>query len=269
MERITASGRDGLRTLERGLAVLELLAGAERGFPLSDVATRLGLSVAVCHRMLSTLVKAGYVEQDPRTRWYQLGLKVLELRGAMDGPLRIVASVRPYLRDLMLRAGLRVHLAVYRGGDIVYIDRVDTTDTLARFVPLGRRAPAYATSLGKAILAFLPAEDIDAYLAAVRFTAFTPNTITSAEALRRELALTRERGYALDRTEHERDTFCVGAPIFDYTGNPIAALSTAGPAAQVGADVARLSLLVKTASAEASQRFGHYAADDPRTIAAR
>src|SRR6185503_12276043 len=102
MENVDIPSRDSLRTLDRGLAVLELLGGADRGFALSEVAQRLDLSVGVCHRMLSTLVRAGYVEQDPRTRWYQLGLKVLELRGAAAGPLRISVQARPYLRDLML-----------------------------------------------------------------------------------------------------------------------------------------------------------------------
>src|SRR5262245_34855993 len=119
MEKQDIPSRDSLRTLDRGLAVLELLGRADRSYPLTEVAQRLKLSVGVCHRLLSTLVNAGYVEQDPRTRWYQLGLKVLELRGAAAGPLRISSQARPYLRDLMLRAGLRAHLAVYRGGDII------------------------------------------------------------------------------------------------------------------------------------------------------
>jgi IclR family acetate operon transcriptional repressor len=269
MEKIAASGKDGLRTLERGLAVLELLGSEERGFPLSDVAKRLGLSVAVCHRILATLVKAGYVEQDPRTRWYQLGLKVLELRGATAGPMRIAAAARPYLRDLMLRAGLRAHLAVYRGGDVVYVDRVDTADTVARFVPPGRRTPAYATGLGKAILAFLPAADVAAYLARAPFPAFTPATTTEAEALRRILAEVRARGYALDRGEHEADIHCVAAPVLDYTGAPIAALSVAGRAAQVAGDVPRLAALVTASAAEVSRRFGHHAADELRPVVAQ
>ena len=192
MEKRDIPSRDSLRTLDRGLAVLELLGGADRGFPLTEVAQRLGLSVGVCHRLLSTLVNAGYVEQDLRTRWYQLGLKVLELRGAAAGPLRISSQARPYLRDLMLRAGLRAHLAVYRGGDIIYIDRVDTSDTAEHYVPIGRRSPAYATSLGKAILAYLPPDDLEAYLARAPFPALTPNTLYTAELLRAELARIRD-----------------------------------------------------------------------------
>lgn len=269
MEKLDIPSRDSLRTLDRGLAVLELLGGADRGFALSEVAQRLSLSVGVCHRLLSTLVKAGYVEQDPRTRWYQLGLKVLELRGAAAGPLRISVQARPYLRDLMLRAGLRVHLAVYRGGDIIYIDRVDTSDTAERYVPIGKRSPAYATSLGKAILAFLPPDDIEAYLSRAPFPSLTANTITSAADLRDELARTRERGYALDVGEQEPDAHCVGAAIFDYTGNPIASLSVAGTTADVAGDIPRLSLAVTIAATDVSRRFGHHSRADARPVHGR
>jgi IclR family KDG regulon transcriptional repressor len=264
MENMASTPPDGLRTLERGLAVLELLGGAERGFPLSEVAQRLELSVGVCHRLLTTLVKAGYVEQDPRTRWYELGLKVLELRGAAAAPMRISAQARPYLRDLMLRAGLRVHLAVYRGGDVIYIDRVDTADTVQRYVPIGKRSPAYATSLGKAILAFLPTEDIEAYLARAPFTAFTPTTLADPGSLRSELVITRQRGYSLDRGEQEPDTHCIGAPILDYTGHPIAALSVAGPFATVSVDIPRLSFLASSTAMEVSRRFGYHDAGEVR-----
>jgi IclR family acetate operon transcriptional repressor len=269
MENVDIPSRDSLRTLDRGLAVLELLGGADRGFALSEVAQRLDLSVGVCHRMLSTLVRAGYVEQDPRTRWYQLGLKVLELRGAAAGPLRISVQARPYLRDLMLRAGLRVHLAVYRGGDIIYIDRVDTSATAEHYVPIGKRSPAYATSLGKAILAFLPSDDIEAYLARAPFPGFTRNTITSAEGLREELARIRERGYSLDVGEQDLDAHCVGAPIFDYTGNPIASLSVAGHAASIADDIPRLSLAVTIAATDVSRRFGHDSSADLRPLPGR
>src|SRR5688500_13391592 len=99
---VKRGGRDGagLRTLERGLAVLELLGAVEDGCAVSEVAQRLSLPMGTTHRLLQTLMGAGYVEQDPRTRRYQLGLKILELRGATVGALRLAAEARPLLRDL-------------------------------------------------------------------------------------------------------------------------------------------------------------------------
>jgi len=247
----------GLRTLERGLAVLELLGAADSGYPVTEVAQRLGLPMGTAHRLLQTLVGAGYAEQDPRTRRYQLGLKILELRGGTVGAMRMAAEARPFLRDLMLRTDLRAHLAVYRGGNVVYIDRVDNPTTLDQYVPIGKRAAAHATGLGKAILAHSSEEELSAFLARHEMTGFTSTTLTDAATLRRELTAIRQRGFAVDRGESHENTRCVAAPIFDYTGQAVAAVSVAGTPGEVEP---RLSVLVQAVIAiarEISRRFGY------------
>lgn len=254
--------KTGLRTLERGLAVLEVLGGAEGGHSLSEVAQRLELSVGVTHRLLQTLMHAGYVEQEPRTRHYQLGLKILELRGATVGAMRMAAEARPLLRDLMLQAGLLTHLAVYRGGAVVYIDRVDSSDSLARYVPVGKKAPAHATSLGKALLAFLPDDEVRAFLARRALTGLTPMTIVDPETLQRELMATRQRGFALDRGESQLDRYCLAAPIFDYTERAVAAVSVAGTQDQIEPHVPELAPLVMATARAISGRFGHRPAEE-------
>ncbi len=256
------SDKTVLRTLERGLAVLEVLGSAEGGHSLSEVAQRLELSVGVTHRLLQTLMHAGYVEQQPRTRHYQLGLKILELRGATVGAIRMAAEARPFLRDLMLRVGLLTHLAVYRGGAVVYIDRVDSPESLARYVPIGLKAPAHATSLGKALLAYAPDDEVRAFLARCALTEFTPMTITDPEVLRHELEATRERGYALDGGESRIDRYCLAAPIFDYTERAVAAVSVAGTQAQIEPHVADLAPLVVATAREISARFGYRPAEE-------
>ncbi|MGH2533220.1 MAG: IclR family transcriptional regulator [Thermomicrobiales bacterium] len=252
----------GLRTLERGLAVLELLGAADGGYQVSEVAQRLSLPMGTTHRLLQTLLHAGYVEQDPRTRRYQLGLKILELRGATVGAMRIAAEARPLLRDLMLRTDLRVHLAVYRGGGVVYIDRVDNSTSLTQYVPLGRRASAHATGLGKAILAHSTEEEVGAFLARQALTEFTSRTITDAGELRQALAATRQRGFAVDRGESHDDTRCVAAPIFDYTGRAVAAVSVAGTPAEVEPRVSELGQVVMGIARDISRRFGYRPAEE-------
>jgi DNA-binding IclR family transcriptional regulator len=214
------------------------------------------------HRLLQTLVHTGYVEQDPRTRRYQLGLKILELRGVTVGAMRMAAEARPVLRDLMLRTGLRVHLAVYRGGSVVYIDRVDNSASLLQYVPLGKRASAHATGLGKAILAHSAPEDVAAFLARQPLTRITATTITDAEALSRELATIRRQGFALDRGESDINTRCVAAPIFDYTGRVVAAVSVAGGTEEVEPRVAELAPVVMEIAQAISRRFGFRAAEE-------
>jgi len=247
----------GLRTLKRGLAVLELLGTADGGYPVSEVAQRLGLPMGTTHRLLQTLLGVGYVEQDPRTRRYQLGLKILELRGATVGAMRMAAEARPLLRDLMQRTGLLAHLAVYRGGNVVYIDRVDNPTSLTQYVPLGKRAAAHATGLGKAILAHSSEEELSAFLARHEMTGFTSTTITDAGVLRRELAAIRQRGFAVDRGESHEQTRCVAAPIFDYTGRVVAAASVAGTPDDVEPRLPDLVPVVMGIARDISRRFGY------------
>jgi len=252
----------GLRTLKRGLAVLELLGTAEGGCPVTEVARRLDLPMGTTHRLLQTLTHVGYVEQDPRTRRYELGLKILELRGATVGAMRIAAEARPLLRDLMLRTGLRAHLAVYRGGGVVYIDRVDNPSSLIQYVPIGKKAPAHATGLGKALLAHATDEEVAAFLAHQELTGLTSTTITDAEVLRRELAAIRQRGFAIDRGESVENTRCVAVPIFDYTGRAVAAVSVAGTLDEVEPRLGELSRVVMEIARDISRRFGYRAADE-------
>jgi IclR family KDG regulon transcriptional repressor len=245
-----------LRTLERGLAVLEVLAEAEGPLSLSTIAQQIGLPVGTTHRILATLVANGYVERDLRTKWYELGMKVFELRGAVtNGAIRIAAEVRPFLRSLSRRTKVRVHLALYRGGNVVYIDRVDPRDE-APYVPLGRQAPAHATSLGKAILAFSPADEVTAYLAERLGKRFTSTTIVDAQTLRDEFELIRSRGYSTDHGEFQEGVSCVGAPVFDYGGRAVAAVSVAGTPEEIVPREAELAQAVIATAATISSRYG-------------
>ncbi|MEJ7748485.1 MAG: IclR family transcriptional regulator, partial [Candidatus Limnocylindrales bacterium] len=169
----------GIRTLERAFAVLELLGSAETGMTLSAIAQKINLPIGTTHRMLKALTAHGYVEQDLRTKWYELGLKVMELRGSVImQAVRMAAEVRPYLRTLSLQTGLRCHLAIYRGGNVIYIDRVDSGSEGTAYIPLGLQAPAYSTGLGKVLLAYAPPEEVEALLASNGRQKFTKNTIT-------------------------------------------------------------------------------------------
>lgn len=257
-ELLTGAGdSSGLRTLKRGLAVLELLGTAEGGYSVSEAAQRLELPMGTTHRLLQTLMQVGYVEQDPRTRRYELGLKILELRGATVATMRIAADARPLLRDLMMRTGLRAHLAVYRGGGVIYIDRVDNPSTLDQFIPIGRKAPAHATGLGKALLAHVPDDEVAAFLARQSLPGFTSSTITDTGKLLSELASIRQQGFALDRGESAENTCCVAVPVVDYTGRAIAAVSVAGTRDEVAPRLAELPRIVIEIARDLSLRFGY------------
>jgi len=252
------SGKGGIRTLERALAVLELLGTADWGMTLSAIAEAIDLPLSTTHRMLKALMAHGYVEQDLRTRWYELGMKVLELRGpAVTQSVRMAGELRPFLQALAGRSGLRCHLAIYRGGRVIYLDRVDSGTSSTAYVPLGVQAPAYSTALGKVLLAHAPEDEVELLLAANDRQQFTPNTITDRETLREELRLTRRRGYAVDHGESAEVRSCVGAPVFDYRGSAIAAISVAGTVDEIESRERELSDMVLETARKISAHFGY------------
>lgn len=268
-ENEAASGRDrdggkgGIRTLERALSILELLGSADSGMTLSAVAEAIDLPLSTTHRMLKALIAHGYVEQDLRTRWYELGVKVLELRGsAVTHAMKMAAEVRPHLEKLSIRSGLLCHLAIYRGGKVIYLDRVDHRSNGAAYVPLGVQAPAYSTGLGKVLLAHAPTEEVEILLASDDRKKLTPNTITDPDELRDELKLTRRRGFAIDEGESNEFRSCIGAPIFDYRGEAIAAISVAGTVEDIKRRDTELASIVLEAAAAISAQFGYRQADE-------
>lgn len=255
----TSDSGPPLRTLERGLSVLEALSTSQLGLSFTEIVDRTELSAGTIQRILRTLVARGYIEQDRRARTYRLGLRILELQGAIHVTNLIATQARPELHDLMRRTGRRVHLAVYRGGDrIVYIDRVDNQASIERYVPIGTGAPVYATSLGKAILAFSPPSTITEYLAHSQRTQLTPHTIVGEEELREELRRVRERGYAVEIEESVVGSCCIGAPVFDYTAKVMGAISIAGSSDEIIANLEESATIVVDHAAKISRKFGYH-----------
>ena len=232
-----------LRTLEHGLAVLDYLSAAGGGCQLSAIARSLSLSAGATHRILRTLVACEYVEQDPRTRRYELGLKVLELSGSNVRAMHLASDARPLLQALMRQSGLSTRLAVYRSRVIVYVDRIDSEDMASKFMTVGSTAPAYATGLGKALLAYQSDQEIDRVLREPLLP-ITQTTITDPEVLLAELASVRELGYALDRGESQELVHCVAAPVVDGSRKARAAVSVAGRPHVVDAQIRQLAELV-------------------------
>ncbi len=215
----------GVKVLDKTFDILEAIGADERGTSLTDLAIELELPTATVFRLLQHLVRRGYVEQDPTSKLYYLGLRVLVLRGGAIRAVQLAARARPFLRELMTASNCVAHLAVYRDTDVVYIDRVDTPNTAAVWVPVGDRAPAHCTALGKALLASMPDVELEDYLARASLVRRTPQTLTDPDLLRAHLRVVREQGYATDIQEATLGVWCVASPIHDYTGRAIAAVS--------------------------------------------
>ncbi len=242
-------------TVFKALRVLEALAAKAQPRGVTDVADELGLTKANAHRLLRTLVAAGYVSQDIATKRYRLTLKMWELGITALDRLDLTEATRPDLRALADAADESVQLAVMDGDSIIYVDKADSRHALRATTQVGSRVPAYCVSTGKALLAF--AEDaIDSM--AFPLTAFTPSTITTHDRLLRELASVRRLGFAVNRGEWREGIWGVAAPIHDSTAAPVAAIGVWGPELRFrGSAVARLGAQVMQAAEAISTRLGH------------
>lgn len=185
-----------VQSLARGLDVITAFDAEHRELTLSEVAHRTGLTRATARRFLHTLVALGYVRVDGQR--FALTPRVMRLGYAFVSGLPLSEIAQPHLKQLSTRLGESVSVSVLDGPDILYVVRVATHRIMSTPIPIGTRFPAYATSMGKVLLAHLPADRLDAYLAATPLQPLTPYTTTDVHELRRELAAVRERGYAVN-----------------------------------------------------------------------
>jgi DNA-binding IclR family transcriptional regulator len=214
-------------SLAKGLRTMELLA-SDGELSASRIATQLNTSRAASHRFLSTLRDLGYVEKTAEGR-FRLTFKVVELGMKKLEGFEIRHIAHPYLQELALAFGETVNLGHWDGSAIAHIDKINSKEVLRLDVGTGATAPAYCTGLGKAILAFLPDDELNDYLRNTRLVEMSPNTITDRAQLASAIEKIRQRGYAIDDEELSLGLRCVAAPVFDYTGRPNYALSVSGP----------------------------------------
>lgn len=223
----------GTGTLGKAMAVLETVALAERPMRFTDVLAVSGQPRGTLHRQLSHLVQEGLLELRP-DHAYVPGLRLLKLASASWARNEFRAVAAPFLEVLHRQTGETVHLGVLRGREIIYLDKVESRQAVRMNSQIGNASPVYCTGVGKAALAALDAEALDAILSGLELRRFTPQTITSRAALLDELAQIRASGIAFDREEHEPGIRCVAAPIFDAGRALVAGVSVTGPAYRVG-----------------------------------
>jgi DNA-binding IclR family transcriptional regulator len=251
-------------TLGKGLDVLELVA--RRGpLSVSEAARRLGLNRASAHRFLATLRQWGYLRQDAGGL-YGLSSKLLELGRRAAARPEVTRLARPHLLELARLFQETVNLGVWDHGEVLHVDKIDSPEILRTDQPVGGRAPAYCTALGKALLACLPAAELEAYLAGVELRPLTPKTMTSPEGLRREIQRCRRRGWAADHEELVAGLRCVGAAARDHRGAPVCAISISGPAVRMTRQrMQRMQAEVARAAGELSRAMGAPETQDART----
>jgi len=218
-----------IKVLDKTFSILDILIQHGSSMHMTEISKKLDLYPSTTHRILDTLKHWGYIEQDPHTQKYQLGLKALELGMAKLHQMDLVREATPYLKELVKQCNETVHLGVLEGGEVLYLAKEESSQTIRMISYVGKRAPLHCTALGKVLLAYLSAEERKKILGEKVLPRLTENTITDKMELEKELGKVREQGFALDREENEKDVRCVAAPIRNYLGEVIAALSISSP----------------------------------------
>ena len=243
-------------SLERGLAVLELLSRHPTGRTLSELAVELGLPGASVFRIGNALEQLGYVDRDPATKRFTLTNRFLRLGlpGRVDRSMSECA-VEP-MRKLRKTLGETTQLCCLVDTDMVIIEQLISTFPFKYSADIGARCPLYSCAPGKAIAAFLPQDELDSLVTRLKLKRFTDTTITSKAVLRRELNEVKQRGFAVDRAEGLLGIHCVAAPILDRHGLAIAAITIAGPSNRIPEDeFASIGKIVQQAASATSAAF--------------
>lgn len=255
MQRVKVA--DPSSTATKTLDVLEFLAAASSGLGVSELARRLGSSRTSVARIMAALELKHMVAKDPETKRYRLSLRVLELASQALDHLQIPQIANRHLQDLSHRCGEVAHLGILDGWDVVYIGKAEPSTPVFLRTRVGAREPSHCTSLGKVLACALPRESLADYLKSYKFERFTPNTIVSPESFAEHLKQVRRQGFALDAEEHREGIFCVGAPIFGYEGETVAAISVSGPTFRMNENrVESCSKLVMDTATTISRELG-------------
>lgn len=247
-----------VRSVNRAIDILERLA-AQPGLTLTQLASTLEMPKSTCFNILQTLVARGLLTESPDTGRFRLGATAIRLGGACLDQLDVRQTARPVMERLSTDAGETVILAVMQEPnlDVIYIDKVVSSKAVVANSDLGRKDKAYCTALGKAMLAWLPSERLERYLRSTKLVPVTPRTVTSPGALREQLSLVRAQGWAINDGELDNEGGGVAAPIFDHTGQAVAAISLAVPRFRMSPDrLQGLTAQVLTATREISFRLG-------------
>ncbi|HZT44826.1 MAG TPA: IclR family transcriptional regulator C-terminal domain-containing protein [Gaiellaceae bacterium] len=251
------------QSLERGLAILSAFKPATPELGISELARVLGLTRSTSHRYVATLARLGYLQQNPQSRKYRLGPRVLDLGFSAINSMELRQIASTHLQQLSDETGHTVNMAILDGTDIVYIERCRSSQQGQREIDLnlhvGSRLPAYCTSMGKVLLAGLPEAELEEVLDVVQFQQRGPNTLVDRRALVEALAAVREAGIAVNNEELAYGLRSIAVPVRDGSGAVVAAINLAVHRSLVSMEdlVVRLSPALKRTANEVSARIGY------------
>jgi IclR family KDG regulon transcriptional repressor len=243
--------------IKRCFDLIDLLADKDKGLTVTEIHRTLRLPLSSAAAILYTLQALGYIEKDKESSRFTLGTKIYSYSHRRSEPQDIAGRCHAVLEQLVAESGLTGHIAVMRDGESMYIDRVPSSGLIQFSSYVGMRWPLHASGVGKALLAFLPEEELAQILKYLPLSKMTQYTVTVRHQLEKQLKEFRRLGYAWEISEGEPGVACVAAPIFGIAGAPLAAVSVTGTTHQIREDrMPELGLLVKRFAAAMSTRLG-------------
>lgn len=255
---VAAKKENSVQALEKALAVLEYLSRIEGDIDLSSLAQALALPKTTLLRLLATLKKRHFVQQDEQSRRFRLGWALIHLGQAAGRAFDLAGLAHPVLERLAGRSGETANLILLDGEHAVYVDQVVSASIIRGVPAVGAPLGLHCTAAGKVLLSFEPEEQRAAILRRLRLVRLTQKTITEPSLLAEELERTRRRGFAVDDEETELGGRCVAAPVRDRRGKVVAAVSIIGPAHRVNPEsIPRLARMVVAAADEISGKLGY------------
>jgi DNA-binding IclR family transcriptional regulator len=239
------------------IRILEVLDRAPQGLPLKDIAEVTALNKSTAHRFVAHLEGAGYLFRD-ESKAYMIGPKLVRLGSGTTYQTTLCRLSRPVLNRLWKLTGETVNLAVLEGREVFYVDVLESLHTFRLVSQVGMRRPLHSTALGKAILSRMDSAVMEEALRGIRFEHSTPRTISNLAQLRKDLAISAARRYALDDEEVVTGARCIGAAILDANGKVAAGISVSGPVVRITREkVPHFARAVCLAADEISRKLGY------------
>ena len=245
-----------VQSLDRAMILLDTLAQAS-GLTLSDLAQQTGQAAATVYRALITLQAHGMVEVEEKGQLWHVGGGAFRVGSAFLRRTKVVERARAPMDALMRATGETANLGVESGDEVLFLSQVETAQAIRAFFPPGTKGPMHVSGIGKALLAWYPPGRVQGIISRQGLARFTSLSITSETSLLRDLAHTRQRGYAIDDQERAEGMRCIAAPIFNAYGEPVAGLSVSGPAFRINlSDAAKIGQAVRDAANSVTHATG-------------
>lgn len=259
MENQVPEKNNRVRSIEKALNILEVL-NQDQELSLGEISERLGMDKGTAHRLIGTLRHAGYIDQNLKNKKYTNSFKLFEMGSNVVDKKGLRKTAEPFIEEAALLAGETINLGVLYENHIIYIDKIESHEMIKVGLNIGKRIPTYCTGLGKAILAFSAIKVIDEVLSDVDYHQYTDKTVKNRHDLNRQLEEIRLNGYCIDDEEYVEGLVCVAAPIFDRTGEPVAAISISVPKYRYLEGVRNKDFIgiAKQTSVKISKKLGYY-----------